>query len=92
MNRRFTASKSPAQRAIAEEIRRICTHRGMSQYDLARHLGVSPGHLSDIITGRNRLMPVIAARMDTMTGTGTGKKLYLAQEAESVDRIAKSEA
>ena len=93
MNRRYSAtSKSRVQQAIADEIRRLCSHRGMSQYDLALRLGVSAGHLSDIITGRARLVPVVAARMDMLTGLGTGKKLYLEQEAETIDRIQRQRA
>lgn len=66
--------------------------RGVSIAALARAIGVSRKHMSDIVNGRSRIEPSTAARLAKVFGTSTALWLNLqaAVDAWDADREARS--
>jgi addiction module HigA family antidote len=66
--------------------------RGVSVSALARAIGVSRKHMSDIVNGRSRIEPAVAARLAKVFGTSTALWLNLqtAVDAWDADREARS--
>ena len=66
--------------------------RGVSVAALGRAIGVSRKHMSDIVNGRSRLEPPVAARLAKVFGTTTALWLNLqaAVDAWDADREARS--
>jgi addiction module HigA family antidote len=66
--------------------------RGVSVAALARAIGVSRKHMSDIVNGRSRIEPSTAARLAKVFGTSTALWLNLqaAVDAWDADREARS--
>lgn len=66
--------------------------RGLSVAALARSLGVSRKHVSDVVNGRARIEPVLAARLAKVFGTTTALwvNLQAAVDAWDAERSAKS--
>ena len=66
--------------------------RGVSVAALARAIGVSRKHMSDIVHGRSRIGPSMAARLAKVFGTSTALWLNLqaAVDAWDADREARS--
>lgn len=55
---------------FGDELRRTIADRGLSLRATARLAGCSAGYLSNVIHGRKRLTPSVAARLDKALGTG----------------------
>ena len=66
--------------------------RGVSVAALGRAIGVSRKHMSDIVNGRSRIEPAVAARLSRVFGTSTALWLNLqaAVDAWDADRAARS--
>ena len=66
--------------------------RGVSVAALGRAIGVSRKHMSDIVNGRSRIEPTVAARLAKVFGTSTALWLNLqaAIDAWDADREARS--
>jgi tetratricopeptide (TPR) repeat protein len=52
------------------ELYRLLAERRLSLREAARQVGCSPGYLSNVSHGRKCLTPRVAARLDTVLGTG----------------------
>jgi addiction module HigA family antidote len=66
--------------------------RRVSVSALARAIGLSRKHMSDIVNGRSRIEPAVAARLAKVFGTSTNLWLNLqtAVDAWDADREARS--
>jgi addiction module HigA family antidote len=66
--------------------------RGISVAALGRAIDISRKHMSDIVNGRSRIEPAVAARLAKVFGTSTALWLNLqaAVDAWDADREARS--
>ena len=49
-------------------IRERAREKGLTQKDLAEHVGVSEGYMSDVCRGRRNMSPAVQARVETVLG------------------------
>jgi len=87
----FARKRRPS--APGDIIRAHCLEeRGVSVAALARAIGVSRKHMSDIVNGRGRIEPSTVARLARVFGTSTALRLNLqaAVDAWDADREARS--
>ena len=68
------------------------SERSVGVTELARAIGISRKHMSDIVNGRSRIEPAIAARLAKVFGTSTALwvNLQAAVDAWDADRAARS--
>ena len=82
MKKRFIGPIHPGEHIREDFLKPL----GLSVYQLAKHMGVSQAHASELVKGKRHVTPVIALKLSKVFGTSAELWLGLQMEYE-MDRL-----